>query len=415
MSNFLQKSKILLISSHNSHRSGLRKTLIDLGVNNKNVEVASDYLQAKDILLKEPIQILISDEEIGKGHQASDLLELHRKNNPLREERFFIVLMDNEITPFTLADFTIRGGDMALSKPFKNDNFIKILVSMIEAKGKLSNDDKIMLTIEDLVAGGETIQATALLIKIKNKNSVQYFYSHGLIAEAEGNLEDAFNSYLKSNEIKPGFKSLVTLIRTGAKLKKYSELKSFVDVWLYDFPIHHSSISDITRVIIANKKYDLLDQLFKIFSTHNVTDTLVRTPLAAGFVMVSTDYLDQGKTDQSKEYALKGIEYSNKRLPIIFKAVENLVKAGDKEAAEKAYIKNVPELSNLDEQVLDLKIRATIYPKSKILSECMKMIEQKVIHAELFSFTILCLKEVGKDPGEIIVRAKRSFPNLEFN
>jgi tetratricopeptide (TPR) repeat protein len=358
MANFLQESKILLISSHTSHRSGLRKTLVDMGVNNKSIQVASDFQQAKDILEKGRINILVSDEDIGKGHFATDLLELHRKNNPVSDERFFLLMMDSEVTPFILADFILKGGDMSLSKPFKNASFIEILQKLIEKKSNLTPDDKGMHNIEDLIAVGDCAQAQEALKKIKNQESVQYFYANGLIAEAQGKPEHAFEHFIKSNEIKPAFKALVSVVRIGSKLKKYSELKKSVEVWLYEFPIHHSSLPDITRVIIANKKYELLDKLFK--------------------------------------------------------TIDNLVKAGDPVGAESAYLKNTPEVKTVEDQVLDLKIRGIIYPKSKLLLECMKLLEQKIVHPELFSLIINCMKEVGKDPGEIIVKAKRSYPDMDF-
>ena len=61
---FLQSASILLIGSKPSHRSGLRKILVDMGADNHNIEVASDYGQASSRLSGTTVQIVFSDEDI---------------------------------------------------------------------------------------------------------------------------------------------------------------------------------------------------------------------------------------------------------------------------------------------------------------------------------------------------------------
>jgi len=93
------------------------------------------------------------------------------------------------------------------------------------------------------------------------------------------------------------------------------------------------------------------------------------------------------------------------------KSIEILVRAGARELAEAQYIKLSPETNTPDEIVLDLRIRGKIYGKEKIIVECMRMISEHVINKELFSLTLDCFKQIGKDHNDMLHMAKRHFPD----
>ena len=44
-------------------------------------------------------------------------------------------------------------------------------------------------------------------------------------------------------------------------------------------------------------------------------------PMAAGFVMASSHHFETGDMEKSRDYALKAIEYSNRKLTVVCKAL----------------------------------------------------------------------------------------------
>ena len=81
MNEFLKDAFVLIVSSKPSHRTGVRKILVDLGASNHHIESTPDFAQAKERLTKEPVNILISDDDIGSQGTAIDLIKLFTQNN----------------------------------------------------------------------------------------------------------------------------------------------------------------------------------------------------------------------------------------------------------------------------------------------------------------------------------------------
>lgn len=413
MSKPFKQGTVLLVTSQVSQRSGIRKTLSDMGMDNKLIEIAGDYEQAKTRLSKSPINLLITDDEIGADKKGMDLLELQRQNNPVSKERIF-VLMVNESSPFLMADFSLNGGDIMISKPFTNEAFISTLTQAITTKEKLSPNECLALDIHDAVRSLNLEKANDLMTSFKDPNSLHAIYSRALINEANKEMELAFENLRKVIKIQPDFKSLVNLIKIGTGLQKHFEMIEYVELWLKKYPLHHSSLQDISRIIIANKKFEILDEIFQIFATHKITDNFAKIPLSAGFVMASSYHFEIGRKDKAKEYALKAIEYSCKKTAVICKGLEMLMKVNAAGEAEKAYLKLDHGNQTQEDKILDIKLRNIIYPKTHVLVDCQKLLSQKVKNPDLYRITIHCLKDIGKDPGEIIQQARRAFPDIKF-
>jgi hypothetical protein len=173
-------------------------------------------------------------------------------------------------------------------------------------------------------------------------------------------------------------------------------------------------LPDITRVIIANKKFDLLDELFLLLAQHKTEDSFAKVPLAAGFVMASAYNLELEEMERSKKYAFKSIEYSSNKFQILSRAMELLVKTGAAKEAEDAYKKSTNELITVEDKIRDLMLKEIIFPKAKVLLGCRKLLSEKVTHPELYQITINCLKGIGKDPEEVYLQAKRIYPQKTF-
>jgi DNA-binding response OmpR family regulator len=413
MSKISYKGIILLVSSHTSHRSGLRKTLCDLGADNKNIEVAASFDQAKERLSQEPVNIIITDDDIGDKETGFDLLHWHEKNNPVSKSRIF-VLMSSQATPFLMADFAIKGGDSIINKPFKNETFINTVAALISDKQNISHEVELVQDIQDAVKWNDVSKALELLGRFKNSSSSEAYLAKGIVHEANHELDEAFQAFLNAIDKKPNFTSLVSILRIGTHIKRYQELLRYVEIWLKDFPLHHGSLIDMTRVIIANKKFELLDEVFELLSKHHIKDQFAKIPLAAGFVMASLNRLENGEKEKAKFYALKAVTYSCSKLQILSRAMEVLLQVSTPKEIEDIYSNLELDETMVESRILSLKLIKTFSSKERVLQECQKLLNEKVVDPELYQLTISCMKEIGKSPHDILHLAKKNFPDRVF-
>lgn len=335
MSNFLKQSTFLLVSSKPTMRSSLRKLLCDLGADNHSIEVASDFALATARLAKTPVNVIISDEDIGEKFSALDLIALHTANNHDSSSRLFI-LIAGDYSSFLKSDFIIKGGDLIISKPFTNATFTEAFLELIKAKNQMSPEQKTLSSLQDAVRLQDKNLALDYLGKFRDQSSQPALFCKGLIYELDNDYSAAYDTYTLALNKKVDVHSLVNFVHTGIQIKKYREMGSYVEKWINDYPLYNKSVPDIARVLVYNQKFDLFEKISVLCSQRDFTDDLVKIPLAAGLVLAATTYLENDK-NKAIGYALKGIEYSGFKKNILFKGLEVLVSAGAKPEAEKIY------------------------------------------------------------------------------
>jgi DNA-binding NarL/FixJ family response regulator len=327
MSEFLKSATILLVSSKPAHRSGVRKLLFDSGADNQRIEVASDFNQAKDRLSKEVVHIVITDDDIGEGGSAIDLIQLHNSNNTAHHSRL-MVMMAGAVTEEFRQSFLKAGGDLVINKPYTSATFCTPFNDIILKKCSLSHDEKMALDVEAALNKNNKDQAIHFIKSMKNPKSPIAQYSLGMISLHEKDFDKAYTYFLKSLDKKLDVKILKNLVASGVQSKKYLELDKYVENWIKKIPLKSEAVPDITRVVLFNKKFDLLDLM-------KIDDLEAQIPIAAGLVIASSVFLDKGEKDKSIAYALKGVELSGQKERILLKAIEVLLLAGAKEEVQK--------------------------------------------------------------------------------
>jgi CheY-like chemotaxis protein len=327
MSKFLSTATVLLISSKPSHRSGVRKLLVDLGVENQRIEVAADFIQASERLKKAPINILITDDDIGDQGTAIDLVAVFEANNSSKHSRL-LILMTGTATPDFRKKFLELGGDLIIDKPYTSATFITPFKNVVKNKCELSQDEKMALDVEEALNKNNREKALEMMGTAENLKSPAAYYSLGMISKFDQDYLKAYSHFAKSLEKKMDLKVLANLVDTGVKSKKYKELDMYVEKWIKKFPLKSESVPDITRVVLYNKKFNLLSEM-------NVEDQNGKVPLAAGYVVASIVFLDRGDKERSIEFAKKGIENSGLKPTILLKGIEVLIQAGAKAEALK--------------------------------------------------------------------------------
>ncbi len=412
MTSFLKGSSFLLVSSRPTHRSSLRKVLCDLGAENQFIDAASDFVQAKERLSKSGVNVVITDEDIGEKFSSIDLLPLHEKNTPRSNDRLFI-LMAADVSVFFKSEFTLRGGDLIISKPFTNATFTEAFLEIVKIKNAMAPDQKASLDIQDALKANKKDEALRILSSMKNPNSQSALFCKGLVYDSDQNFSAAYDAYTLAMAHKIDLPSLVNIVHTGVHIKKYRELGDVVERWVKDFPLHNKSVQNIARVVVYNQKFELFDTISSNFSQKDFEDELVKIPLAAGLVMAGYAVLEVNK-EKAIAYALKGIEYSGFKPIILLKGLEVLVSAGATEEAEKIYQLLMARAPYSEDRILDVRIQALLFPKEKVLDKCLELISKNTLDIHIFQVALNCSRDIGRDTRDLLVKAQKAFPEMNF-
>lgn len=357
MSDFLKTASILIVSSKPAHKTGVKKLLNDIGADYQKIEVAADFQQAKLRLeSEEKIHILITDDDIGDNASAIDLISLLESNNQQAHSRL-IIMTAGDIDEGYKENFLGLGGDLIIKKPFTTATFVDPFNEVLNKKCGLSHDEKMALDIEDALSSNNIELAKKIVSSMKDKKSSLANYSKGIISLHDKDYEKAFKFFLNSLEKKLNVKSLNGLVTSGVQSNKYSELGKYVEKWIKKFPLESNAVPDITRVVLYNKKFDLLDLMA-------IEDPKAKLAIAAGLVISSSVILSSGDQKKSIDYALKGIEFSGDKERVLLKAMEVLILAGAKEEAQKIISNNalkekLEEYQDEFDEVMDLIKKAS--------------------------------------------------------
>lgn len=330
ISDFLKTATILIVSSKTTHRTGVKKLLNDNGADYQKIEVASDFAQAKQRLEEQDIvHIIITDNDIGEDESVASLIPIFFSNNKSRHSRLMIMTA-GEVGDAFKADFLASGGDLVIDKPFTTASFIDPFKKVLQQKCVLGHDEKMAINVEDALEENNMERALEYVKAMKNPKSSTAQYSKGIISMHDKDYEKAYDYFTKAleKEKKPRLRTLNNLVISGVQSKKYVELDKYVESWIKKYPLESKAVPDITRVVLYNKKFDLLDQML-------VDDENAQIAIAAGLVISSAAILNSGDTKRSIDYALKGVEFSADKERVILKAMEVLILAGAKEEAEK--------------------------------------------------------------------------------
>jgi DNA-binding NarL/FixJ family response regulator len=410
MKSLLKNKSVLLVSSHTSYRAGLRKTLADLGADNSLIEMAPNLAAAKDRLTRAPVNILITDAEFDEV-SGLELLAPHIENNPSIKDRVFILVVD-ENSPFLEAEFMLKGGDLILKKPFNNDTFITNIKRLLTDKTQINEELASLSSVEHALESKHIDEAIDILKGFKDSSSFAALYAQGKISEASEKGLEAYGFLVKANDKKADLKTLVSLIKIGVECSKHFEMLKFVEAWLQKFPVHRYSLPDITRVILANQKFELLDEFFEMYESFNINEESVNATLAAGYVVAGQHYFEQDQKVDALRSVLKAIHLFSHRPLILLKAMDLLVKLDARAEAVEAYESFRFEKKTDEDSVTDLAMKELIRPKDEVLKESLKMLSGGVTSQELFRVAIRCTRELGRDPNDLIQEAKRAFPEF---
>lgn len=303
---YFSNSHISVVGPRASSRSSVRKLITDLGASPKNLQTFITISEANEGIRDFPCNILLYDDDCKDYGDFKRLLkifleQLDDQSDPL------IILLISESNLYLQDEIPSEYSVIAIEKPYTVGSF---------------ND-----TIEDFFYHKQLeqqAQQKESAIKVKAQNAYEDFevYLTNNLSENPGDqffklCEDFIHS-LKENI---DYESLDKILVQGINLRRFKDLDFFVTGWLNSLPIQPQHVPDLSRVILYNKRFELLEKI------QQTEDKQAQLAIGVGLVLAASIYSeDESKQKQVLKYVLSGVRLSQYKPIVVLKALEVLVK-----------------------------------------------------------------------------------------
>lgn len=320
MKEFIEKSNVLLVGLKNTSKNSVRKYFTDSGLKSHNIEVKNTIEEASTLLQQKDYNVIFIDDETEDIKKIDQFVYIIKEKYPDKNNRLAGILntTENKI----IADgFLAVGGDLSIQKPYTMETFHKSLEQYF------------------LNLGNEQKSKKQQELKNKEiKNKAKKVYSDFKMdfefqkSDYDEKFQNACQEFLDSLEEEVNEKSLSNILNIGLEYKNYEALNLFVKAWIQIFPIQDEVVADVTRVLIYNKNFELMNNL-------SPTDKNAKLALGAGMIVAAI--ANQNRTPELYELIVslikKGLELANFKNVITYKAIEVLIHINAKDLAQEIF------------------------------------------------------------------------------
>jgi hypothetical protein len=326
-------SNVMIVGAKPNNRLAFRKMMVDLGCDNRKIDVKITIQEAMSSFECQRNIILVIDDDC-KDLDDINLLINKLNDGDSKNMQFLITFMTSDITSDLVREIKRNRFSIVIQKPYTmgsfNESFNEFFYNINEIETQQLKENK---------------KKKKRLKRIK-ESYVEFNHFINCIIQNEFSVDDQFvdlsKKFLNSLDTKVDFDSLGKILSLGISSKRYSDLDLFVEGWINSFPVKSGYITDISKVLIYNQRFELLDKL-------NSEDERARISIGVGMVLAGSVLISN---DNEKDLAIgfikKGITLTDSKTLVINKAFEILLKSNEIEEAKEIYndlnLKNKTEL-----------------------------------------------------------------------
>lgn len=304
--NFLKESSILIIDPNNTIRKTLKKLLIDLGVNYKNITSTTTFEETMLEFNIEKAQITFCNQFIDENH-FSLLLKKHIALYPNRlQSAFFTFSEENSLA--SACEGLEHDVTAHIAQAFNLGILQEIILKTMNRIISASPLMKEIFKGQEFYYIKDYQQSLATFISIKEKAAKTPPIVHYFIAKLslDQNAENLTSELRQSAilELELGlktsgqhYKSLSLLGDLYLKEKNYSQAYITYQNLLKHFPLNPGLIPALIKLSLANNHYQDIIKFADDLQDEAVTDPLIYKFMGAGLVTAGSFMLQQNKTD----------------------------------------------------------------------------------------------------------------------
>jgi two-component system chemotaxis response regulator CheY len=414
---WISSRKTLICDSSGTSRSGMTRSLIDMGAKMNNIIRTANFEQAEHELTKFKPHLVLTDYDVGP-RCGLDLLQQLRKDNPEFKQSVFVLVTGNT-SQSAVAMAAEEDVDTYILKPFTmevlRNSILEVALQKINPSDYLKKieEGKSKLESEKL---DEAIKLFEEAIELDAKPALAYFY-HGQAEYMKKIIDNAkgdYNTGLEFNKIH--YKCLTGLFDVCMDQKEFTDAYDIVKKISRYFPANPERLSTVLRLAIMTESYEDVERYYQLFTSLEHRDELLIRYICAALVTCGKYYLKANVGSRAVELFRKAGVTAAGRTGILKEIIITLVDAGQAKECEE-FLKRFPndEAGKTGKDVMGLYISyvSTKVP-GKILQDAMAL-EKKGIEDPYLSRIIFgtCSKIKKHDEAKRVAKeALEKWPKL---
>jgi CheY-like chemotaxis protein len=292
---YLGERKILIADPNRSSRTGVARTLNDMGAKTSNMTLCDQYDSAFNLIKEIKPDIVVADYDFGKG--GGLILIQEQRLNSLDNKLALSIIMTGNTSQSAVAQAAEEDVDSFILKPYTVDTLKKCILSA--ALIKLFPSDYLKTVEEGKIAlfAGEYSAALKTFEKAKGldpKPTLACFYAgqaelmQKLMSEAGKNYETG----LGFNKIH--YKCLVGLFDLLMERKSYQEAYDCMKKVAQYFPANPKRLSSVIRLAIMTRSIEDMEKYYQIFTNIEIRSEELTRYICAGLIVCGRYYLKTG-------------------------------------------------------------------------------------------------------------------------
>lgn len=411
---YLRSRKAVIADTNRSSRTGIARTLTDMGMKSIHIQIAENYETAKQMIEANKPEIVIADYELGAS-SGLNLLQEQRLGNPASKTSIFVIVTGNN-SQSAIAQAAEEDVDTFILKPYTIEVFKKCLFNATMAKLNPSEYIKTIEAGKKLLFAGSHAEAIEVFKKataLDPKPSLAFFY----IGQAEimKKLMDEASSQFKNglNVNKIHYKCLVGLFDLLMEEKKFQEAYDCMKRVAQYFPANPKRLASVIRLAVMTNSVEDMEKYYQIFTNIESRGEELTKMICAGLVVCGKFYLKTKLNSRALELFQKAAVSSAGQTKFLKEIISALSEYKMAQEAQK-FLDRYPadERKGPDYLTAEFLIMSRTISPSLAMQKGRTLVSQGIEDPSLYRELIRTSNEAGvKDYAEqLLQQAKQKWP-----
>lgn len=413
---FLYTKKILVLDQSGSVRSQLTKLLADMGANRDYIFSVRSPGEAKAIVEKENISIILSEFEIDKY----PCLPLFQKilDSHAEPERMMVLVTKNS-QQSSVAQAMEGEVDAYIIKPFVFNYIKENIFKTILTKVSPSKEHKKLQEAQNLLQKKSYFLAEPLLVELikSQEKPTMALYLYGNLMQARGEVDKAKAFYLKALKVQEGhFKSLNAIYEISYEEKRHELALGYLENIREMLPLSPKKLKELfTLYTFTEQPMKLFDLLNEYKDLENKPEDLISVVIAS-MITGGKSFIKEDRIDLAHECFYTAIGFGNFDLQLIHNICDYLIRSGQFKLAEFMLSKAKHDDRSTKEFIsLDFKIHMNAAGEGYVVNRGRELMKIGAADPGVyFEYIKVHLKHDKIMPAEqALASAKKDYPELE--
>ena len=289
---YLSSRKVLIADPNRSSRTGIARTLSEMGARTSNITMCDNFDEALEAVKTIKPEIIVADYDFGKAGGLTLIQEqrLHQMGNKLS----LAMIITGNTSQSAVAQAAEEDVDTFILKPYTVEGLKKGIMNAAIMKLFPSNYLKTIASGKELLHSGKPAEALAIFIeakKLDTKPTLACFYAgqaelmKKAMEEAGGNYKDG----LTYNKIH--YKCLVGLFDMLMERKAYQEAYDCMKKVAQYFPANPNRLASVIRLAVMTKSVEDMERYYQIFIGLDTRSPELTKYICAGLIVCGKYYI----------------------------------------------------------------------------------------------------------------------------